>query len=63
MNFGSCQVCGKPATIRVWGERVGAFCWEHYKQHKSVTGEPVDFLSHDLSIANEGTENHEHSTN
>lgn len=63
MNYGPCQICGKQANIRVWGERVGVFCWEHYKQHKAITGEPVDFLKHDLSITNEGTEEYGHTAN
>lgn len=63
MSYGSCQVCNKPADIRVWGERVGVFCWEHYKLQKAVSGEPVDFIAHDLSITNEGTEEYGHSTN
>lgn len=66
---GTCK-CGQPADVKSFPGAVLRCwnCWE--KAVKSgqtsnndelLPGSPDDFVSHDLSVANEGTEEHDHN--
>lgn len=54
---GTCQICHKPADIKTWPD--GNYCWDHYDARNKARD---DFKSHDLSVANEGTEEHDHTS-
>lgn len=55
--IGTCQKCGKPAEVRVIPG--GYFCWSDWDIQVGFKHLDDDFLTHDLSVANEGTEDHD----
>lgn len=59
-----CLVCSRPAEVNVWGSfKPGAYCWKHYLDQKIADAqqniETDGFMIHDLSVANENTEDHD----